>query len=324
MEAVGQFPTPFSQVEGLPLYKPEMRELVAFVEVARQLNFTRAAASLGVSAPTFSQTLRGLEEKIGVRLLMRTTRSVSLTDAGAEFLASLEPLLDNLGNVLDGLNKFRSETGGRLRILGSRTASTILVGPLIGRFLVAHPEIELELLVDDLHVDLVESRIDAGIQVGERIEKDMIAVRLVEPFDEVLMASPEYLKNRPAPRSPDELTNHWCVRLRSSWDGTVRPWTLTNRDAKVETTTAAHFVANDLRVLASAVQGGGGIGLMPKVLVKDALAAGELVQVLEGWNSPVSGIYLFYPSRRQLPAALDAFIKFMRDNKPGPGWLSGK
>ncbi|WP_246529587.1 LysR family transcriptional regulator [Microvirga zambiensis] len=299
-----------------------MRELVAFVEVARRLNFTRAAANLGVSVPTFSQTLRGLEEKIGVRLLTRTTRSVSLTDAGIEFLASLEPLLENLDIALDGLNRFRSETGGRLRVLGSRAASTLIVGPLIARFLSEHPDIELEMLVDDLHIDLVEHRIDAGIQIGERIDKDMLAIRLVEPFEEVLMASPDYLRNRVAPHTPANLAEHWCVRLRSSWDGTLRQWTLTNGEEKAEPSTGAHFVANDLRVLASVVRSGGGIGLFPKVLVRDALASGELVQVLEGWSSWVSGIYLFHPSKRQMPAALDAFIRFMRKNKPGPDSLS--
>ncbi|NYT35016.1 LysR family transcriptional regulator [Rhizobium sp. WYCCWR 11128] len=303
------------------MHRPEMRELVAFVEVARQLNFTRAAANAGVSVPTFSQTLRGLEEKLGVRLLTRTTRSVSLTDAGDEFLKSLEPLLESLDVALDGLNRFRSETGGRLRIIGSRTAATLLAAPLIGQFLSTHPDIEVEMLVDDLHVDLVENRIDAGIQVGERIEKDMVAVRLVDAFEEVLMASPDYLRNRVAPATPSELGEHWCIRLRSSWDGIVRPWVLTNGDEKAEPATGMHFVANDLRVLASAIRGGGGIGLVPKVLVKEALATGELVRVLDGWSSWVSGIYLFYPSKRQMPAALSAFIKFMRENKPGPEWL---
>ena len=181
------------------MQKPELRELIAFTEVARQLSFTRAAAVVGISPPTFSQTLRGLEEKLGVRLLTRTTRSVSLTEAGAELLAKLEPVLEGLDMALDGLNSFRDATGGRVRILASRTAAMIMVGPLIGRFLATHPGIELEMLVDDLHLDLVEHRIDAGIQVGERIEKDMIAVRLVDPFEEVLMASPGYLAGRTMP-----------------------------------------------------------------------------------------------------------------------------
>ncbi|MEF0942963.1 LysR family transcriptional regulator [Rhizobium sp. BR 362] len=297
------------------MYRPEMRELVAFVEVARQLNFTRAAASLGVSVPTFSQALRGLEEKLGVRLLARTTRSVSLTEAGAEFLESLSPLLDSFDAALDGLNKFRTGTGGRLRILGSRAASTIMVGPIIGRFLASHPNVELEMLVDDLHVDLVENRIDAGIQVGERIEKDMIAVKLVDPFEEILMASPSYLAGRTKPSEPADLENHRCVRLRSSWDGTLSSWVLTKNDIKIEHSAGAHFVANDLRVMAAAIIGGAGIGLLPKALVPEALARGELVHVLEGWSSRVSGIYLFYPSRRQIPAALSAFINFMKTNK---------
>jgi len=304
------------------MQKPELRELVAFAEVARQLNFTRAAAALGVSLPSLSQSLRGLEEKLGVRLLTRTTRSVSLTEAGAQLLADLDPVLQGLDTALDALTSFRDGPGGRLRILASRTAAMIMVGPLVGRFLTAYPDIELEMLVDDLHLDLAAHRIYAGIQVGERIEKDMIALRLVDPFEEVLMAAPAYLRTRTRPQKPEDLRDHWCVRRRSSWDGTVQPWVLQRGDEKAAPAVGAHFVANDLRVLATSITGGAGIGLLPKVLVRDVLETGALVPVLEEWCSPISGIYLFYPSRRQIPAPLGAFISFMRDNKPPAGWAA--
>ncbi|ANT50662.1 LysR substrate-binding domain-containing protein [Mesorhizobium amorphae] len=298
------------------MHKPELRELIAFAEAARQLNFTRAAAALGVSLPSFSQTLRGLEEKLGVRLLTRTTRSVSLTAAGEELLTNIVPILSGLDSVLDGLNKFRSATGGKLRILGSRTATTVLIAPLIGRFLARHPEIEFEILVEDLHLDLVEHRIDAGIQVGERIEKDMIAVRIAEPFNELLFAAKDYLMAHGEPSAPGALVDHRCVRLRSPWDGTIQPWTLHKGDEKAEPVTGTHVVANDLRAVASAIAGGAGIGLVPAVLLQEELRSGRVVTVLEGWGSPISGIYLYYPSRRQIPAALAAFIAFMKQNRP--------
>ncbi|MBR0751253.1 LysR family transcriptional regulator [Bradyrhizobium jicamae] len=302
------------------MQRPEFRELAMFAEVARQLNFTRAAAALNVSLASISQTLKGLEEKLGVRLLARTTKSVSLTEAGNQLLAELGPVFQGLETALDGLTRFRKSPGGRLRIVVSRTAATLIVGPLIGQFMATYPDIELEMLVDDLHLDLVSNRIDAGVQLGDRIEKDMITQRLVGPFGEFLFASPQYVAQRRTPQAPEDLCNHRCVRLRSSYDGTIRPWILHRQDQKAAPAIGMHFVANDLRVLATAVEHGAGIGLLPRVLVHEQVQRGTMVPILADWCSPITGIYLFYPSRRQNPAPLDAFLSFMRENKLPARW----
>jgi DNA-binding transcriptional LysR family regulator len=296
----------------------EMRELLAFAGVARHLNFTRAAAELGISPPTLSQCIKALEDKLGVRLLTRTTRSVALTEAGAHLLARSEDIFRNFEGALDELTRFGKAPSGDLRLLVSRTAATVMVGPLMGAFFDVYPDIHIEMIVDDLHLDLVANRIDAGIQVGERIEKDMIAIRLVAPFEQVLMASPRYLEGSPAPASPPELRRHTCIRLRSPWDGTVQPWKLQNGAEQVEVAVDGPCIVNDLRVLATVVAGGAGIGLLPPALVESLLSNGMLVRILEGWCNPVSGLYLYHPSRRQVPAALSAFINFMRDRKTSP------
>lgn len=298
------------------MHRPELRELVVFAEVARHLNFTRAAAVLNVSLPSLSQTLKSLEAKLGVRLLARTTRSVSLTEAGVQLLIDLEAVFRSLDIALDGVTNFRASPGGRLRILSSRAAATVLVGPLIGPFLAAYPDIEIEMIVDDLHLDLVAEKIDAGIQVGGRIEKDMIAQSLVETFDEKLYASPRYLETRTEITAPQDLANHLCVRLRSQYEGVIRPWVLQKGDEQIEVKVGKRFVANDLRVLVSVTRSGAGIGMLPPVLVDDEVNKGALLPVLPHWASPVSGIHIFYPSRRQISPALDAFISFMRENRP--------
>lgn len=296
----------------------ELRELLAFAGVARHLNFTRAAAELGISPPTLSQCIKALEDKLGVRLLTRTTRSVSLTEAGAHLLARSEDIFRNFEATLDELTRFGKAPSGHLRLLVSRTAATVMVGPVMAAFFDVYPEIHIEMIVDDLHLDLVANRIDAGIQVGERIEKDMVAIRLVAPFEQVLMASPRYLERSPAPASPAELRHHSCIRLRSPWDGTVQPWKLQSGTEQVEVAVEGPCIVNDLRVLATVVAGGAGIGLLPPALVESLLSNGALVRILEGWGNPVSGLYLYHPSSRQVPAALRAFINFMRDRKTSP------
>jgi DNA-binding transcriptional LysR family regulator len=270
-----------------------------------------------------SQTLKGLEEKVGVRLLSRTTRSVSLTPAGQQLLRDVGQVFESLEGALDGLAVFRDGLAGHLRILSSRTAATLMVGPLIGAFLDAYPEIRVEMLVDDLNIDLVEERIDAGIQVRGRIDKDMITQLLVPSFSETLFAAPDYLHRRGIPKSPTDLSDHRCVRLRSAYDGVIQPWALTNGEQKRKPNVGIHFVANDLRVLASAVASGAGIGLLPPVLVRERVKDGALQQVLPGWSSPVPGIYLYYPSRSQIPHALAAFIAFMGEHRPPAGWAHG-
>jgi DNA-binding transcriptional LysR family regulator len=306
------------------MQRVEIRELLAFAEVARHLNFTRAAAEIGISTATVSQSIRTLEDNLGVRLLTRTTRSVSLTEPGEHLLVHAEQILQDVNAALDELTRFRKAPGGHLRLLVSRVAATVLVGPAIGAFFETYPDIRIEMLVDDPHLDIVAHRIDAGIQIGGHIEKDMIATQIVAPFALVLMASPRYLARSPAPSTPADLSGHSCIRMRWPWDGTLQPWRLHNGTEQVEVAAQGRFVANDLRVLATAVAGGAGIGLLPEVLVASFLSKGALVRVLDGWSYPISGVYLYHPSRRQVPTALTAFINFMRARKTSPyaDWIA--
>jgi DNA-binding transcriptional LysR family regulator len=288
---------------------------MAFAEVARQRSFARAAAALGIAPPTLSNALRTLEDKLGVRLLNRTTRSVALTEAGNELLGRLDPVLSGLDAALDELTSLRGSPTGRLRLLVVRTAAMLTVGPLVPDFLAAYPGIELEMLVEDTNIDLVRHHIDAGIQIGERIDKDMIALRLVEPFEMRLVATPSYLQRYPPPLDPTQLSAHDCVRLRSAWDGTIHPWVLQRGGDRTEIPTHGPLIVNDLRVMANAVAGGVGIGLLPDVLAGPLLESGALVSVLSEWISPVSGLYIYHPSRRHTPAPLGAFIDFIRSRK---------
>lgn len=303
------------------MHRPELRELAVFAEVARQLNFTRAAAALNMSLPSLSQTLKGLEEKVGVRLLTRTTRSVSVTDAGVQLLADIELVFASVDSALDGLNSYRDSAGGSLRILCSNAASTIFVGPLMGPFLAAYPAIDVEIVVDDGRVDLVAERIDAGIQVGGRIEKDMITQKLIDPFEERLFASTAYLRAHDAITRPEDLSNHHCVRLRSQYEGVIAPWQLSRGEKTIDVQAGKQFVANNLRVIAAAIISGAGVGLLPPVMAASETERGVIEPVLPDWGSPVPGIYLFYLSRRQTSKALNTFITFMRDNRPATGWV---
>lgn len=293
------------------------RELMSFSEVARQKSFTKAAATLGVSPPTLSESLRALEDRLGVRLVNRTTRSVALTEAGERLLQELDPLMVGIVSALDRATDYGGTARGRLRLLISRALADLIIGPLVPEFLAAYPEIDLELIVEDKHLDLIADRIDAGIQIGERIEKDMVALRLMNPFDLGLMAAPSYIERHGMPDSLDDLRRHVCVRLRSSWDGAIHPWRLRDGPRDVDTVVDGPVVVNDLRIAAMIVVGGAGIGLLPLGLIGQALQSGALTRVLPTWRSVVDGVYLYHPSRRQPPAALRVFIEFMRSHRRG-------
>jgi DNA-binding transcriptional LysR family regulator len=290
----------------------EFSELTAFVAVAEHANFTRAAAHLGIATATLSTSIRKFEERLGVRLLNRTTRSVSLTAAGERLLADAQPILDGIGKAIEGVNSFRDKPVGALRLSMSRPAAWSLVAPIIPEFLAAYPEVRLEICCDDSHNDIVTSRFDAGIQLGERIAKDMIAVRLLDQFQRRVVAAPDYLSTYPHPEAPDDLKGHACVRLRSDWDGALQPWLFENGGRAVEVTVDGTLIVNDLYLALRAVLGGVGIGYLPEPLIAPFIENGELVPLLGEWRGEFSGMFLYYSSRRQVPGPLRAFIDFMR------------
>ena len=290
----------------------EFAELSAFVAVAEHRSFTKAAAQLGVSPPTLSQAVRSFEERLGVRLLNRTTRSVALTEAGERLLADTQPVLDGIDKAIEAVNSFRDKPIGTLRLSMPRVAAVVVVGPLLPQFLLKFPEIKLEVNVDDTHSDIVGGRFDAGIRIGERIEKDMIAVRLLDKFRIMAVASPAYLARHPAPATLEDLHAHNCVRLRWDWDGSIQPWVFENASRRLEVSVSGSLVLNDMHLVLNAVLDGIGIGYLSEPVISPRLADGQLVPLLGDWCGHFSGAYLYYPSRRQVPGPLRAFIDFMR------------
>jgi DNA-binding transcriptional LysR family regulator len=290
----------------------QFAELCAFVAVAEHRNFTKAAAQLGVSRPSLSKTIRSLEDRLGVRLLNRTTRSVALTEAGERLLADAQPVLDGTNRAFEAVNAFRDKPTGTLRLSMTRAVASLLVGSLLPQFLAQFPDIKLEVSADDTHSDIVSSRFDAGIRIGERIAKDMIAVRVLEEQHRVAVASPAYLAHHPAPATPQDLHAHNCVRLRSDWDASIQPWVFENADRRLEIDVDGSLVVNDWSLVVNAAVGGIGVGYVPERLISSHIANEHLVRLLENWRGIVSGVFLYYPSRRQMPGALRAFIDFMR------------
>jgi DNA-binding transcriptional LysR family regulator len=286
-------------------------ELSAFVAVAQHRNFTKAATLLGVSPSTLSETVRSFEERLGVRLLNRTTRSVALTEAGERLLIDAQPLLNGIDKAIEAVNSFRDKPIGALRLSMSRAAAVAMVGPLLPQFLAKFPEIKLEVNVDDTHSDIVGGRFDAGIRIGERIAKDMIAVRLLDKIRWMAVASPAYLARHPAPATLEDLHAHNCVRLRWDWDGSIQPWVFENAGRRLEVPVSGSLILNDIYLVLNAVLDGIGIGYISELLISKRVADGQLVPPLGDWYG-YRAVYLYYPSRRHVPGPLRAFIDFMR------------
>ena len=290
----------------------QFAELSAFVAVAEHRNFTRAAAQLGISPSTLSQAIRAFEERLGVRLLNRTTRSVALTEVGERLLLDAQPVLDGIDKAIGGVSSFRDKPIGTLRLSASRPAAVAFVGPLLPKFLTKFPEIKLEMTADDTHSDIVSGRFDAGIRIGERIAKDMIAVRLIEEFEVLAVASPDYLARHPIPETLEDLHEHNCVRLRWDWDGSIQPWVFENGGRRMEVPAEGSLVLNDLHLVVNAVLNGVGVGYIAEPLITSHLADRKLIPLLGDWRGHLSGLFLYYSSRRQMPGPLRAFIDFMR------------
>ena len=291
----------------------EFAELTAFVAVAEQRSFSKAAAQLSIAPSTLSQTIRALEDRLGVRLLNRTTRSVAPTEAGERLLHQLQPAFEGVAHAVESVNDFRDKPMGTLRLLMSRPIAMGAVAPLVAPFLAAYPEITLDIVSDDLRLDIVSGRFDAGLRIGERIERDMIAVRVIDEIHMYCVASPAYLKDRKLPERPEELRGHECIRHRSQWDGAMHPWEFQRGNAKkVEIDVAGRLIVNDLYLALRAALAGAGIAYLSHNMVSPYRADGRLVPVLAAWCVSLSGVYIYYPSRRQISAPLQAFINFAR------------
>ena len=293
---------------------PELAEMNAFVTVAERCSFAKAAVQLGISRSRLSETIRELEGRLGVRLLNRTTRSVAPTAAGERLLAQIRPLLDDFGAVLDSINAYRNKPAGLLRLTVPPLAASFLLAPLLSRFLAQYPAIDLEISVDSRLIDIVAGHFDAGIRAGSaRIERDMIAVHVGEQPPRGVVAAPEYLARHPRPTTPRDLAAHNCIRFRYP-SGVIVPWQFEKKGKQVEVAVEGRLTVNDPELAIRAALDGVGVFYAALGYMAPEIRAGRLVPLLEDWWTSPAAIYLYYPSRRQVPAPLRAFIEFLREN----------
>lgn len=285
--------------------------LAAFVSVASHRSFRQAALELGVSPSALSHSLRELEERLGVRLLNRTTRSVAPSDAGERLLARLKPSLSAMEDALEEVNDFRETPVGTLRINASQQAADLLLAPLMARFLRAHPRMHLEIVTDDALVDIVANGFDAGIRFSESIEQDMIAVRFGRRLRWAIVASPDYFASHGKPLTPLDLKEHACIRYRFQ-SGAFFRWEFEKDGEALEVEVDGPLTLGDQKLMVRAALDGVGIACVFDANVGALLAEGRLVRVLAEHCPDFPGGFLYYPSRRQMPAGLRAFIEMAR------------
>jgi DNA-binding transcriptional LysR family regulator len=291
----------------------QFTELSTFVAVAEEASFTKAAKRLRLSTPALSQSVKALEERMGVRLLNRTTRSVALTEAGERLLTQLRPLLERFDSAVESVNTFRDRPAGHLRMTMPPPVAKVLA-PILARFLEQYPEIAVEISVATSLTDIVAGRFDAGFRRGELVAHDMIAVRVTDDMRHVVVASPDYLARHGEPQSLADLHAHDCVRLRLP-DGGFIPWEFVVHGKTVEFEVEGRVIVNDPELLVSAALEGIGVIYIFEEYVAPMIADGRLVSLLENSARPsANGFFLYYPSRRQNPAALNALIDFLRTN----------
>lgn len=292
----------------------EFAELKAFAAVVQRASFARAAEHLGLSASALSQTIRQLESRLGVRLLNRTTRSVAPTAAGAQLHERITPLIRAMDEAVAEVSAAAGQTKGTLRINTLGIGARQVIAPRLGRFHRAHPDVELDIVVDDSLGDIVSGRYDAGIRVGGRLEKDMIAVRLTPDVKMTAVASPDYLARRGAPRSPADLAKHACINWRLQADGRLYRWEFEKRGRRVEVSAEGPLVTNDSAIgVEAALQGLGILYAFDRTHVDECVAQGRLTRLLTDWSITKPGLFLYYPNRRHAPAALAAFVDCLLD-----------
>ncbi|KQZ73055.1 LysR family transcriptional regulator [Sphingopyxis sp. Root214] len=294
------------------MQRETMADLVAFLAVARERSFTRAAAKLGVSPSALSHTIRKLEERLGVRLLTRTSRSVSTTEPGERLLERVGPRFDEIADELAEITELRDKPAGTLRITtGDQPAESILL-PALAKLLPLYPDLTVDLTVDNGFVDIVAERFDAGVRLGETLAQDMVAVRIGPDMQMAIAGSPGYLVTHGSPQSPDDLANHNCINLRHQAKGGVSVWDLEKDGRAVNVRVEGQLVVNDIAIVRQAAVDGLGLCYLPRDYLQAHIDAGELAPVLEDWCPPFPGYHLYYPSRRQQSAALVAFIAAVR------------
>jgi DNA-binding transcriptional LysR family regulator len=300
------------------MIKESMDDLVAFLAVATQQSFTRAAAQLGISQPALSAKITALEARLGVRLLTRTTRSVSTTEAGERLVKSIGPHFDGIASGLADLSDLRDKPAGSLRITSVEHASQTILLPALATLLLDYPDITVEIINDYGLADIVADRFDAGVRLGEQVAQDMIAVRIGPDFDQCVVGAPAYFKRYGKPKTPHDLTDHRCIALRLPTSGGIWSWPFVKEGRELKVRPGGQLSFNTIALQLDSALAGLGLGYMPEDVVKDHLAAGRLVRVLADWSAPMAGYHLYYPSRRQQTAAFSLLVAALglRNGKP--------
>jgi len=291
---------------------PALSDLNAFVAIATQRSFRKAADELGVSPSTLSHVMRGLERDMDVRLLHRTTRSVSLTEAGERLLTRLQPVLHELAVVLDGVNDFRARPTGTLRLNASEPAARLLLQAVVPAYLARYPDVALDLVTENRLVDIVADGFDAGIRLAETLPQDMQAVSFGGRMRFLAVASPAYLAEHPAPRTPDELTHHRCIRGRMP-SGKLYRWDFEKQGQSLAIDPPGFLTLDHLGLMVEAAAAGMGIAYVFELSARPWLEAGTLVPVLADWAPTTGGLSLYYPGHRHMPLTLRAFIDVLNN-----------
>ncbi len=287
-------------------------DLIAFIAVARERSFTRAAAKLGVSQSALSHTVRGLEERLGLRLLARTTRSVAPTEAGERLLRTVGSRFDEIDAELAALSELREKPAGVIRITTGEHAAEAILWPALATLLRNYPDIKAELVIDYGLTDIVAERYDAGVRLGEQVARDMIAVRIGPDFAMAVVGAPSYFARRPRPKKPQDLTAHDCINLRLPTYGGLYAWEFEKRSRELKVRVEGQLVFNNIALRLNAALAGFGLAYLPEDLVQTHLADGRLIRVLSDWCPPFSGYHLYYPSRRQLTPAFALLVDALR------------
>lgn len=290
----------------------QLSDIVAFLAVARHRSFTKAAAELGVSQSALSHAIRRLEDRLGLRLLTRTTRSVSTTEAGDRLLAEVGPRFEEIGAALEALGELRERPAGTIRITASEYAAETCVWPRLAEGLRDYPDIHVELVSDNGFVDIVAQGFDAGVRLGESVEKDMIATRIGPDHRLVPVASPAYLAEHPAPTTPQELVGHRCINLRLIGSGTLYAWEFERDGRPVRVRVDGQLAFTSIRLSVEAALEGYGIAFVPEASIESHVARRQLVQLLDDWCPPIPGFHLYYPSRRQHSPAFQLVLELLR------------
>jgi DNA-binding transcriptional LysR family regulator len=287
-------------------------DLVAFVMVAREESFTKAAVKLGVSQSALSQTVRGLEERLGLRLLTRTTRRVSPTAAGERLLRIAGPRFEEIQTELAALAEMRDKPAGTVRITSGEHAAISVLAPALEKFLPDNPDVNVEITVDYGLTDIVAERYDAGVRLGEQLAKDMIAIRIGPEMRMAVVGSPSYFRQNPWPDVPQDLTGHNCIQIRMPTHGNILSWEFEKEGHELKVRVEGQLVFNNIAMRLDAVKRGLGLAYMPEDQVAEQIARGEVVRVLEDWCAPFSGYHLYYPNRRHTSPAFALVVEALR------------